>query len=90
MNEKVDHPKHYNQGKIEVIDVIEDWKLGFHLGNAVKYIGRSGHKDENAVIDIRKAIWYLERKVIKLERGDTVADDLRREPILWVERDSDK
>jgi len=32
--EVVNHPAHYNVGKIEVIDAIEDWQLGFHLGNA--------------------------------------------------------
>lgn len=60
----VNHPYHYNFGSIEVIDVIEDWKLGFHLGNAVKYIARAGHK-ENAEEDIRKAIWYLNRYIGK-------------------------
>ena len=33
--EHVNHPNHYNKGKFEVIDVIEDWGLGFNLGNAV-------------------------------------------------------
>lgn len=56
----INHPAHYTQGTIEVIEVIEDWKLPYHLGNAVKYIGRAGHKD-NEVEDIKKAIWYLER-----------------------------
>lgn len=56
----VDHPAHYNAGKFEVIDVIEDWGLDFHLGNAVKYIARAGHKS-NAAEDIDKAIWYLTR-----------------------------
>lgn len=42
--EQVNHPSHYNQGKYEVIDVIEDWKLGFCLGNAVKYIARCRYK----------------------------------------------
>ena len=37
IKESVDHPKHYNAGKYEVIDVLEDWKLGFHLGNVIKY-----------------------------------------------------
>ena len=58
--ELVNHPSHYNQGKIEVIDVIEDWDLGFHLGNTVKYIARAKHKG-NFERDIKKAIWYLER-----------------------------
>jgi len=57
--EQINHPRHYNIGKYEVIDVIEDWKLGFNLGNAVKYIARAEHK--NGVEDIKKAIWYLQR-----------------------------
>jgi hypothetical protein len=40
----VNHPAHYNTGKLEVITVIEDWKLDFNLGNAVKYIARARHK----------------------------------------------
>ena len=43
--ETVNHPEHYNIGIFEVIDIIEDWNLGFHLGNAVKYIARAEHKD---------------------------------------------
>jgi len=62
MSSKVDHPKHYNTGKFEVIDVIEDWGLNFHLGNAVKYIARAEHKG-NAEEDIEKAIWYLKREL---------------------------
>lgn len=58
--ETVDHPDHYNHGRIEVIDVIEDWGLGFHLGNALKYILRAPHKGRT-VDDLRKAMWYLER-----------------------------
>lgn len=63
MNDKVDHPKNYNFGnKFEVIDVIEDWKLDFCTGNAVKYIARSKRKG-NEVEDLKKAIWYLNRKL---------------------------
>jgi len=58
--ETINHPKHYNIGIFEVIDIIEDWDLGFHLGNAVKYIARAKHKD-NEEEDIKKAIWYLKR-----------------------------
>lgn len=58
----VAHPKHYNIGSIEVIDAIEDWKLGFHLGNAVKYVARADHKN-NPVEDLKKAIWYLQREI---------------------------
>ena len=60
--EMVNHPKHYNMGKYEVIDVIEDWNLGFNLGNTVKYIGRAGHKD-NVLQELKKARWYLDREI---------------------------
>ena len=69
MKEKVDHPDHYNVGKIEVIDAIEDWGLDFCLGNVVKYISRAGHKDSNKVVeDLKKAAWYLQRKIDFLEK----------------------
>jgi Protein of unknwon function (DUF3310) len=58
----VDHPKHYNHGSIEAITVIEDWNLGFNLGNAVKYLSRADHKG-NAIEDLRKAIWYIQREL---------------------------
>lgn len=62
MQSNVDHPSHYNFGKYEVIDVIEDWELGFHLGNAVKYIARAGKKDINKTKeDLEKAVWYINR-----------------------------
>jgi hypothetical protein len=57
--ESVNHPSHYNQGKIEVIDFIQDQKLDFCLGNAIKYICRAQHKGK-AKEDIAKAIWYLQ------------------------------
>ncbi len=65
--EQVNHPQHYNQGKYEVIDVIEDWKLGFCLGNAVKYIARCRYK-RNKKEDLEKAIWYLQRELKKDEK----------------------
>jgi hypothetical protein len=67
----INHPAHYNQGKIEVIEFIEDKKLGFHLGNAVKYISRAGKKDPAKEIeDLKKAVWYIERQ-IELVSGGT-------------------
>lgn len=57
----VNSPAHYTAGGIETIDFIEAKGLGYHLGNAVKYISRAGHKTPDATEDIRKAIWYLER-----------------------------
>lgn len=63
MFDPVRQPAHYIEGRsIEPIDVIEDWELGFHLGNALKYITRAGRKDPaTRRQDISKAIWYLER-----------------------------
>lgn len=62
--DNIDHPKHYNSGKFEVIDVIEDWNLGFHLGNVIKYISRAGKKDPNKRLeDLKKALWYLQREI---------------------------
>ena len=66
MTDKVNHPAHYNQGKIEVIDAIEDWKLGFHEGNVVKYVARSASA-ENRLQDLKKAKWYIDRLIKNLE-----------------------
>jgi hypothetical protein len=64
----VNHPAHYNFGKIEVIDFIEDKNLNFHRGNAVKYICRAGIKDKSKEIeDLEKAIWYLKREIKRLQ-----------------------
>ena len=69
--EVVNHPQHYNTGKYEVIDVIEDWKLGFHLGNVVKYVARAGKKDPAKEIeDLKKAAFYLDRRIKLLENGN--------------------
>ena len=66
--DNVNHPAHYTFGNIEVIDFIEDKKLGYHLGNAVKYISRAGRKDPaRTVEDLRKAAWYLNRQIERLE-----------------------
>jgi hypothetical protein len=66
MSNAVDHPAHYNAGKIEVIDAIEDWKLGFHEGNVVKYVARAKHKGRE-LEDLKKAAWYLNRLIQTLE-----------------------
>lgn len=69
MNDAVNHPSHYTFGKIETIDVIEDWELPYHLGNAVKYISRAGRKDPSKKLeDLEKARWYLSRYIELLEK----------------------
>lgn len=65
-SEAVNHPAHYTFGKLEVIDVIEDWRLGFHEGNVVKYVARAEHKGKQ-LEDLKKALWYLNRRIEQLE-----------------------
>ena len=66
----VNSPPHYTDGKIEVIDYIEDKKLGFCLGNAIKYISRAGKKDPSKEVeDLKKAKWYIERRIKELEEA---------------------
>ena len=66
--DKINKPEHYAKGrKFEPIDVIEDWKLGYHLGNALKYISRVGRKNDEEE-DVNKAIYYLKRYLKK--QGD--------------------
>lgn len=64
----VNHPSHYNTGKIEVIEFIRDQRFDYLLGNAVKYISRAGKKDPaKEVEDLEKARWYLNRKIEELK-----------------------
>jgi hypothetical protein len=67
VSDTVNHPKHYTFGKLEVIDVIEDWRLNFNTGNAVKYIARAPHKGKH-LEDLKKALWYLCREIETVER----------------------
>jgi len=67
VGDNVNHPSHYNSGKYEPIDIIEDWKLGFNLGNTVKYISRCEHKGKK-LEDLKKAEWYLSREIGNLEK----------------------
>ncbi|MDR2192847.1 MAG: DUF3310 domain-containing protein [Treponema sp.] len=62
MSDVVNHPAHYTFGTFEVIDVIEDWKLNYNMGNAVKYIARAEHKGKKTE-DLQKAVWYLQREI---------------------------
>ena len=59
----VNNPAHYTTGGIETIDFIEAKKLGYNLGNVVKYITRADHKG-NKLEDLRKAQWYLSREIL--------------------------
>ena len=76
----VNNPSHYTDSKIEVIDYIEDKNLGFCLGNVIKYVSRAGKKvdsDKSAIEkeieDLKKARWYLDRRIYELEREQSNA-----------------
>lgn len=67
--EAVHHPPHYGgDTTYEAIKVIEAWNLGFHDGNAVKYICRAGKKTDT-LEDLKKARWYLDRLITLMESG---------------------
>ena len=61
----INNPSHYKSDKMECIEVIEAFNLGFHLGNSVKYILRAGRKGDR-IEDLKKAIWYLQREIDKV------------------------
>lgn len=69
--ETINHPPHYGGDTVyEAIKVIEAWELDFCLGNTVKYISRAGKKDrEKEIEDLKKAQWYLARRVEQLEKA---------------------
>jgi len=65
VNDPVNNPSHYTQGKIEVLDFILDQDLPYLAGNIVKYICRYRYK--NGVEDLQKAEFYLKRLIKELK-----------------------
>lgn len=67
MSDKI-NPDHYRDHKsgVECIEVTEHFN--FCLGNAIKYIWRSGKKGD-AIEDLTKARWYINREIDRLKRG---------------------
>jgi len=68
----VNNPNHYNTGRVEVIDIIEDAtrdaRNGFEgslQGNIIKYILRYRHK--NGLEDLKKTKWYLKKLITEVE-----------------------
>ena len=66
MNDAVNHPTHYNShpSGVEAITVVEH--MNFNVGNAMKYLWRSEHK--NGLEDLKKALWYIDREIQRVER----------------------
>jgi hypothetical protein len=67
------NPDYYKSNGLEAIDIIEAYSLGFNMGNALKYILRAGKKSSKE-IDLKKAIWYLQREV-KMNGDDELSND---------------
>lgn len=67
-HDPVNNPAHYTDGGIETIDFIEAKRLGYHLGNVIKYISRASKKGtDTGIEDLRKAQWYLARAIERNE-----------------------
>jgi hypothetical protein len=64
--DQVNHPPHYKRhpSGVECITITEHFN--FCLGNAIKYIWRAGEKGAK-LIDLKKARWYLDREIARLE-----------------------
>lgn len=83
LKEAVNHPQHYQSSRMEVIEVIEAFDLGFCLGNTVKYVLRAGKKDSlKTVEDLKKAVWYLNREIESREGLTTLSKFEKENPLL--------
>ena len=66
------NPPHYTSGrKIQPIDVIEDWKMNYHISTAIAYLSRAGRKSKDEIQDLEKASWYINRRIDMLESEDS-------------------
>jgi hypothetical protein len=66
----VNHPSHYGgrDNPYEHIKVADAWGLNYRLGSCTKYICRAGKKSPNAIEDLKKAAWWLQSEIERLER----------------------
>lgn len=91
-HDAVNHPSHYTShparcecGKpIECIQITEHH--GFNLGNALKYLWRADHKG-SPIVDLNKAIWYIEREIFKRQREQEQVGKELVEAVAAVETD---
>ena len=89
MSDMVNHPSHYTDGSIEVIDFIEDKQLNYHRGNALKYLCRAGKKDpdkEDLLQEIARLKEELRSKSLDLKRAEMARDVYERMILLAEER----
>ena len=72
MPDMVNNPSHYNQGRVETIEVIRDVLskeqfIGYCVGNTMKYVSRHRHKNKPKE-DLLKARWYLNKAIEEMEK----------------------
>jgi hypothetical protein len=66
-HDAVNHPRHYTSDPsgVECIQITRH--RNFNIGNAIKYLWRAGLKEDAKIQDLRKAIWYIEDEIKRLE-----------------------
>lgn len=67
--DEIDKAQQYNQGKFEVIEVLDDWQLDHYRATVITYLARAPHKGQ-CVKDLRKAKYYLDRLVTLTANGE--------------------
>jgi hypothetical protein len=72
LHDPINHPKHYTShpSGIECIQITEH--MSFNAGNVIKYVWRADGK--GGVEDLRKARWYLDREIARLEKSKGKAE----------------
>ena len=84
MTDMINHPPHYNQNKIETIDIILDitknlpGDQGYLAGNIIKYMSRYHFK--NGAEDVKKARWYINKliNILADEQEEHKALDIKK------------
>lgn len=77
MSDQVNNPKHYNShpSGVECIQIAEHYN--FNIGNVIKYLWRAGLKHD-AIVDLKKAAWYLDREIQKRESDQKSCPTLKK------------
>jgi len=84
VNDPVNSPPHYKNGKMETIEIMEnqmsvDRFLGYLEGSIIKYISRYEHK-KNPLEDLKKAEWFLKKLIEKRIQHDTTIELAKHVP----------
>ena len=67
---KNDDKEYYMSRGVEPYDLIESFNLNFARGNIIKYVVRAGRKTDNALDDLIKAKYYLDKEIKKVHRAN--------------------